>query len=190
MTRCLLLLCLMSLVLLSSCAEYTPKPHGQLRLEFPKQAYVSIDSLAFPFTFLLPQSATLTRTDAAATEGLNLLYPDLQLSISFSYLYATNKAALDTLYAFSQKLVSEASVFAEKIDESIYENTEKSVYGQLFQMHGKSVSPIQFMLTDSVHHFFRGALYFHQEVDADSVMPVVDYVSKDVKVLIESFNWK
>lgn len=112
------------------------------------------------------------------------------MSLHCTYQYAAERDTLESLYTFAWQLVSEAAVFAEEIGEKMYENDETRVYGRMCRIRGKSVSPVQFMLTDSLHRFFRGALYFDSETDADSVMPVVDYVAEDVKELVESFEWK
>ena len=67
---------------------------------------------------------------------------------------------------------------------------EASVYGSLFMLDGESASPLQFMLTDSVSHFFRGALYYDCIPNADSLAPVTRYLKQDIVELIQSFEWK
>ena len=57
-------------------------------------------------------------------------------------------------------------------------------------LDGESASPLQFMLTDSVSRFFRGALYYDCVPNADSLAPVTRYLKQDVVELIQSFNWK
>ena len=71
-----------------------------------------------------------------------------------------------------------------------YSNPEASVYGSLFMLDGESASPLQFMLTDSVSHFFRGALYYDCIPNADSLAPVTRYLKQDIVELIQSFEWK
>ena len=46
-----------------------------------------------------------------------------------------------------------------------------------------------FILTDSVSHFFRGALYFNTEIN-DSILPINNFLKYDIKHLIETFHWK
>ena len=65
-----------------------------------------------------------------------------------------------------------------------------SVYGSLFMLDGESASPLQFMLTDSVSRFFRGALYYDCIPNADSLAPVTRYLKQDIVELIQSFKWK
>ena len=46
------------------------------------------------------------------------------------------------------------------------------------------------VLTDSTKHFLRGALYFNETPNADSIAPISKYVEEDVQRLIESLRWK
>ena len=64
------------------------------------------------------------------------------------------------------------------------------MYGSLFMLDGESASPLQFMLTDSVSRFFRGALYYDCIPNADSLAPVTRYLKQDIVELIQSFKWK
>ena len=76
------------------------------------------------------------------------------------------------------------------MQEKVFENPEKQVYGSLFLLKGDCISPIQFHLTDSTGHFFRGAVYYAFEPKADSIAPVTQYLIQDVMHLMETFNWK
>ncbi|MDR1408601.1 MAG: gliding motility protein GldD, partial [Tannerella sp.] len=79
---------------------------------------------------------------------------------------------------------------ASAITEQSYENPDMHIYGTLFQVEGETASPIQFMLTDSARHFFRGALYYRCRVDVDSLAPVNMYLRDDIVELVQSFRWK
>ena len=86
--------------------------------------------------------------------------------------------------------VSRVGCPAIAISGTAYSNPEASVYGSLFMLDGESASPLQFMLTDSVSHFFRGALYYDCIPNADSLAPVTRYLKQDIVELIQSFEWK
>ena len=73
--------------------------------------------------------------------------------------------------------------------KSLYQ-TKNNVSGIAFDIDGPSASPFQFFLTDSLHHFVRGALYFNTEVRADSIAPIVEFVEEDLLYLIETFEWQ
>ena len=59
----------------------------------------------------------------------------------------------------------------------------------VYDYQGTTATALQFYLTDSANHFFRGALYFDTEVN-DSILPVSNFLQEDIKFLIESFQWK
>jgi hypothetical protein len=48
---------------------------------------------------------------------------------------------------------------------------------------------VQFFLTDSSRHYLRGALYFNEQPRLDSIQPVLDFVKKDIDVMIRSLRW-
>ncbi|OYT16688.1 MAG: gliding motility lipoprotein GldD, partial [Bacteroidetes bacterium 4572_77] len=80
---------------------------------------------------------------------------------------------------------------ANAINENMYLNPIQHVYGLTYDIQGsQAASPFQFYVTDSTQHFFRGALYFNFTPNNDSLQPVIDYLKKDIQVLIESLEWK
>ena len=59
----------------------------------------------------------------------------------------------------------------------------------VYDYQGTTATALQFYLTDSANHIFRGALYFDTEVN-DSILSVSNFLQEDIKFLIESFQWK
>ena len=78
---------------------------------------------------------------------------------------------------------------AEGIIEQSYQNHEKKVFGIVYDFEGSTATAIQFYLTDSAHHFVRGALYFNSEMN-DSITPVSDFIKADIYHLVDSWEWK
>jgi len=64
------------------------------------------------------------------------------------------------------------------------------VYGIVYNVEGPAASPYQFFVTDSTHHFLRGALYFNTQARPDSLAPVAAFMKADVNRLIETLKWK
>ena len=81
------------------------------------------------------------------------------------------------------------NIVADAISEQLYINDSLKVYGLLYDYKGVTATSVQFFLTDSINHFFRGALYFNTEV-CDSILPLNNFLKEDVKHLIETFHWK
>ena len=76
------------------------------------------------------------------------------------------------------------------LSETVFVNDEEEVYGILYDFKGNAASPVQFFLTDSLHQYFRGSLYFNARPNADSIAPMMTFVREDIVRLIESFKWK
>jgi gliding motility-associated lipoprotein GldD len=49
---------------------------------------------------------------------------------------------------------------------------------------------LQFTLTDSIQHYFRGAVYFNNRPNNDSIAPVLSYIREDVVRMMETLKWK
>lgn len=173
-----------------SCVDYTPKPRGYVRIEPPKASYIHLDQEKLPFDFAVSQAATVELPEKDNDViGVNILYPEMGARLYCSYLPIT-RSSLATADAESRSLVSRQVKSVNKISEKAYSNPEEEVYGSLFLLDGESASPIQFLLTDSVSNFFRGALYFDSKPNADSLAPAIQYIREDIIELIQTFNWR
>lgn len=179
----LLLLCI-------SCVEYTPKPRGYFRIEPGAHTFTDLPLDDLPYTFRVSRLATVELPPHGSPEGwINLSYPALGVKIYCSYLPVTS-STLERAEEESRSLVLRQAKNAAAIKEQAYSNPDNRVYGSLYLLDGESASPVQFMLTDSTSHFFRGALYYDCRPNADSLAPVTDYLRTDIIELIQSFSWK
>lgn len=180
---------LFSLIIVG-CSHNTPKPYGYFRIDLPKNEYVTFDSTYPPCTMeiskwaqVVPRSSTKTNEDF-----VDIIYPNFNGKIYCSYVAL--KSNLHQVSEDSRKLVYKHTVRADAIIEHPFENKGAKVYGILYELTGNAASPIQFVLTDSIHHFLRGALYFNAVPNADSIAPVSAFVEKDLKHLVETVRWK
>lgn len=179
-----------TLLLCLSCTEYTPKPRGYFRIEPEVPKYRRIAEEKLPYAFNVSQLARVDFSSGEeSAEGITLSYPALGASVYCSYLPVT-PTTLQLAEEECRSLVVRQAKDAQSISEKAYSNPEKRVYGFFFQLEGGSASPLQFMLTDSVSRFFRGALYYDCKPNADSLAPVTQYLREDILELIESFSWK
>jgi gliding motility-associated lipoprotein GldD len=170
--------------------EYTPKPRGYVRIEPSKAQYKPLDLSYLPFNFDVSQTAVIEVPDQKkGVTGLNISYPELEAKLYCSYLPIT-PASLVTVETESRSFVARQIKPENRISEKAYSNPAANVYGSLFLLDGESASPIQFLLTDSVSNFFRGALYFDCKPNADSLAPAIQYIREDIIELIQTFSWK
>jgi gliding motility-associated lipoprotein GldD len=174
---------------LSCSGDYTPKPRGYFRIDFPEKSYVTYDSDC-PYVFSYPSFASVTRDEGRNTQPcwINIDFPGYRGRLHISYMEVGGN--LMEYMEDSRKLAFKHTVKADAIDERMFINNENKVYGILYDIKGNSASSLQFFLTDSSSHFFRGALYFSVHPDKDSLAPVIDYFREDILHLIETFAWK
>ncbi len=60
----------------------------------------------------------------------------------------------------------------------------------IVELDGYVPSQFQFYTTDSVNHFFRGALYFNTKVQNDSLAPAIEFVKQDIMNLLNTLEWR
>jgi len=57
-------------------------------------------------------------------------------------------------------------------------------------INGNAATPSQFYVTDSVHHFITGSLYFNSKPNFDSIYPAAAYLREDIRRIMETIEWK
>lgn len=173
-----------------SCTEYTPKPRGYFRIDPGPHSYYSISGEVLPFNFKASSLAKFSCSSAIdSVTWVNVLYPQLKATIYCNYV-SLSKVTLEEAIGECRFLVERQAIAKDEIREKSFSNPSARVYGSLFLLDGASVSPVQFMLTDSVNHFLRGALYYDCQLNSDSLAPVTDFLRQDIMELIQSFTWK
>ena len=176
-------------VILFSCGHnYTPKEPGYFRIDLPDKKYTLVDSI-FPYTFEMPVYANI-KPDKYHPDSYNtnIIFPRLNGTIHLTYFNIDNN--INDLLEDNRKMVYKHTIKADAIDEQYIEDTLRSVYSVLYEIKGNAASSLQFYATDSTKHFLRGALYFNNVPNKDSLAPVVQFVKKDVTHLIETLKWK
>lgn len=174
----------------TSCVDYSPKPRGYFRIEPSRADYRALAVSSFPFDFNISKVAVVELPEnTQSLAGFNLFYPELSARIYCSYL-TISPQLFPVVEAESRSFISRQLKPDTRIDEKAYTNADARVFGSLFLMEGETASPVQFYLTDSVSHFFRGALYFDCKPNVDSLAPVVQYVREDIIEMIQTFRWK
>lgn len=178
------------MILLMGCSEkYTPKPYGYFRIDFPeKQWHSSPDSL--PYRFSMPVKALLEadRSQDAAPGWVNIHYPQYNAKIHISYKKIEADSSLSHFIEDCHHLAYAHTIKAESINERYFQR--EKIFGVMYLIEGNTASSTQFFITDSTRHFLRGALYFNQHPDADSLAPVVSYLRQDVIHLMETLQFK
>jgi gliding motility-associated lipoprotein GldD len=179
-----------SLILFSCKENYTPKPRGYFRIDLPEKSYVKFDS-TFPYSFEFPAYATITNDPYSPEKKywLNINYKLFKAVLHISYQKVDNN--LPTLINDSYNLVSKHISKADAIYDSVIFHPDRNVYGLVYDIEGIGVaSQYQFFLTDSTDNYLRGALYFNESPNNDSLQPVIKFLKEDINFLITTFRWK
>lgn len=166
--------------------RYVPRPRGYYRIAIPEARYSWLSLKDYPYSFALSDNAVV-KPLSDEPYWMDVYYPAFDVRIHCSYKPVSNN--LRELSDDAQSFVYKHSGMASAIPEQGYEDREAGVYGVLYELEGNTASPFQFYLTDSVRHFFRGAVYFNCVPQQDSLAPVIRYMNGDVRHLIETFRW-
>ncbi len=182
------ILSILALMLLSCSRPVAPKPYGYYRITLPEHSYQLFEQNSYPYSFLYSSSATIQLVQYENERyWINIVYPTLNASIHCSYKPV--RGNLRQLTDDAWEFVFNHAIKASAIPEHAYENPEARTYGVFCELKGNTASPMQFFLTDSTRHFFRGAVYFNCVPNQDSLAPVIEYMQEDVLNLIETLRW-
>lgn len=178
-------------VLFTACSNDipVPKPSLYLKHQFPKQEYQPIAPTC-PYTFEINKEYRITDVDSKIP---NTCHKEMDLGklngmMHFSYIKMTEPLADYVNYVNDKVEEHIVKASGKKIRD--YVNSEKKVYGTIFEIQGNVATPIQFYLTDSTNHFFSGMLYFNAVPNYDSLKTSIEYVTQDLEHLINTFQWK
>ncbi|WP_452224068.1 gliding motility lipoprotein GldD [Lacinutrix chionoecetis] len=189
-------LILLLIGLITSCTEDpTPKPKAFLALEYPDALYKTEDITKMPFTFernaLGKNIRTKTLKGETTSYGINIEYPTLKGTIYITYkAIEGSEKLLNTYLKNAQNFTQEHTQKADAIEEFVYENPDRRVYGMFYDVGGNAASQSQFYVTDSINHFITGSLYFYAKPNYDSILPAANYLQKDIRRIMESLEWK
>lgn len=179
-----LYLLIFAIVFISCKDDVLPKPKAYLSLVYPAKSYEKL-KLQRPYSFEVLKSANIINE---ANNWLTIKYPSLKASIDITYRPV--KKNINELLKEAEKLVFKHAVKAEQILPKDFTNTEKRVFGSIYEITGNAASNIQFHLTDSTKNFIKGSLYFYAKPNYDSILPAVNYIKEDVLRLVETLEWK
>lgn len=194
-------------------SPYTSRKEGYYKIDFPQKKYLLFDNASFPYSFEYPAYAQVVRDsaffDTAAINPfwINVVFPTFngKIYISYKKIGATSVYKVksqDGKYRDSlgkndfEKMVNDAFNLTFKNDIKAYSiqdsvmHTPDGISGIFFKLSGNVATANQFFLSDTLHHFLRGALYFDATPNEDSLAPVNAFLKEDMKHLINTLRWK
>jgi gliding motility-associated lipoprotein GldD len=178
-------------IMLQSCREEAiPKPPGYFRIDLPAHDYSRFQS-SCEVSLDVPNYARVE--DFKDRQGVdscwfNITYPRFNATIYCTYFGVNNNV---------NELVQDAYTFAMKhemkatgVRRTPVEEEASKVFGIIYDIDGEAASQVQFFVTDSVQHFFRGSLYFNNKPNPDSIAPVLNFVREDIAHMLKSVKWE
>ncbi|MFA5244465.1 MAG: gliding motility lipoprotein GldD [Pedobacter sp.] len=188
---CLHILFFVCPILVSCSADYSPKPRGYFRIDLPEKKYQTYSSDC-PYTFDYPVYAQVQpdKNRDAKPCWLDVSYPGFNGRIHLSYQPINSEKQFNQLIEDARTFAFKHTVKATAIDEAMISYPDRKVYGIYYSIEGNTASSVQFFLTDSTHNYLRGALYFNEQPRLDSIKPVLDFIKKDIDLMIKTFKWK
>jgi hypothetical protein len=195
--------------LLACNSNFTPKPRGYFKIDFPEHQYQQFIQADFPYTFEYPVYATVTKEYDSTRQNpywINIDFPGYAGRIYISYKGVNSSTvykiktpsgykdsvvrnSFDLLREEAYKMTYKHSIKASGIVDSFFVNPQGSS-GVYFYVGGEAATSKQFYLTDTTKHFLRGALYFDASPNSDSISVVSDFLEKDIKHLIHTLKWQ
>ena len=189
----LFLLC----VLMLSCKPdtYTPKPRGYYQVDFPKHEYRQFNMPGYPYTFEYPVYANIIKDTVYFDKKpenpwwINIDFPTVGGRIYLSYKEISAAQPMSKLLEDAHRLTYYHDKRADYIEPRPFDN-KYGVSGLMYTVGGAAASAYQFIASDSIKHFVRGALYFDVTPNADSLKPMNEFLRKDMEHMMETFQWR
>ena len=185
--------CILIFTLIACNSEYSPKPRGYFRIDFPPHVYQSFDRPEFPYSFEYPVYGNIVRDTSFFGDRpenpywINIEFPRFNARIYISYKQVNGN--FDKLREDAYKMTYKHTYKASSIEDSLI-STTLGVHGIFFNVGGNAATAKQFFVSDSTRHFLRGALYFDTTPNSDSLSIVNDFLQVDMEHLINSLRWK
>lgn len=188
-TRNKFLFLVFAAVFVTACnQDYTPKPRGFQRFEFTKTNYQTHHN-ACGFSFEIPDYATVLPDFSMAQNKCwyNVYYQPYNATLHLSFDQVKSPQDLQRLAEDARTLVYKHTIKADEIFETYIEN--ENLHGMVYELSGNTATNFQFYVTDSIHNYMRGALYFNIQTNPDSVAPVLTHLKADVMHMIKTIRW-
>ncbi len=175
---------------LADSASSVPKPRGYFRIALPEQAYRMYESVC-PLKLEVSAAAQMEIfRDRQSVDScwFNIYYPKYNARVHCTYMPVGGRLPqlIDDAYGFAAKHEMKASA----LRRTLIEDTLRDVHGIIYDIEGDAASNVQFFLTDSTNHFLRGALYFFNAPNPDSIQPVLEFVRADIDRLAQTLKWR
>lgn len=174
-----------------SCSNYTPKPKAYPKINYPESGLISTETDC-PFSIQIPRYSELVPYPAEDKNcWYNINFNQFDATLHLSYIPIKGQNDLDSLTEDAYKLVFKPHLQrAEEIIEREISDTIRGLSGMIYDLQGKTATPFNFFISDGQNHFLRGSFYFNSKTKRDSVLPIYNFINKDILKTIKSIQFK
>jgi gliding motility-associated lipoprotein GldD len=167
-----------------------PKPRGYYRISLPAEhTYTTLNLKNYPYTFSIPTYATAIPNTSPSSDPYWLDVDFAQYNAKIYLSYKPVRGNFDKLIEDVHFLVYKHTVKADGITQQRFVSSNGKTFGYLYELEGNAACNVQFYVTDSVRNFLRGSLYFNIQPNRDSLAPVIEFITEDIRILMESVRW-
>lgn len=187
MNKAILIVC----CIICGCTNYTPKPKAYPKINYPNRGEKMIETNC-PFSLSIPTYSFLEPyQNEENTCWHNIIYTPFNATLHLSYIPIEGQEDLDSLTEDVYKLVFKPHLQrAEEIIEREISDSSKGLTGMIYDLEGKTATPFNFFVSDGHSHFLRGSFYFNAKTERDSVLPIYNFINKDILRTIKSIQFK
>ncbi|MBX7052355.1 MAG: hypothetical protein K1X54_09995 [Flavobacteriales bacterium] len=170
--------------------NFIPRPKGYFRIDLPEKSYRVYES-ACPMQLELPNYSKVELfKDRMSNDScwFNVYFPRFNARLHCTYVPVNGN--MDKLLHDAYGFAAKHEMKATALKRTPIADSTNQVYGIVYDIEGETASQLQFFLTDSTSHFFRGSLYFFNSPNPDSIAPVLEFLREDIMHLTETITWK
>jgi gliding motility-associated lipoprotein GldD len=178
-------------LIVCGCSDYTPKPKAYHRINYP-EAGVIPTKINCPFNLLIPKYSKLAIYPSEDKNcWYNINFDQFNATLHLSYIPIQGQNDLDSLTEDAYRLVFKPHLQrAEEIIEREISDSSNGISGMIYDLQGKTATPFNFFVSDGKSHFLRGSFYFNSRTKRDSVLPIYNFINKDILKTIKSIRFK
>jgi len=179
---------LLFILVFGSCKkESYPKPTAYPRISYPTAHYqvAQLPDVSFEY----PSYATLQTNADGKSDWMNLRFGRFGATLHMSMTKAAFKD-VDALIREKERLVFEQAPVSTDVRKEAFEADGQLFTGYFYLTEGNAPAPVQFLLTNHQGKLFQGSLIFDELLNRDSLATVVDGMTRDIRHLVETFQFK
>lgn len=176
------------LLALGSCKKDSyPKPVAYPRIQYPTAEYqvAQLPDVSFEY----PTYTTMDVHAAGKEHWVNIRFGRFSATL-FMSLAKVPISQLDTMLRVKEKLAIEQAPPTSEVRKEEFEAADHRFTGYFYLTDGNAPCPIQFIVSDHQGKLYQGSLLFDQALNRDSLVSVVDGLTRDVRHLVETFHFK